>query len=123
MQAGHIKDNTIYHDNLISPQLYLKTNKLNNNLFSLLFNLRNYCGRGIKDNFHGYYNRSIQCDLFNNETDTQDHILKCHAWKQYVQWNQEGVIYEHIYGTLQPKITVTILITALLEVRKLLLEE
>ena len=123
MQAGHIKGNTIYHEDLKNTQLYLKTNRLKNKQVSLLFNLRNQCVRGIKDNFHGYYNHSLKCDLCNNETDTQDHLLKCHVLKQHIQWNHEEVKYKHIYGTLQQQITVTILISALLEVRELLLEE
>ena len=38
MRAGHEKGNTIYHENLTHPQLYLITNKLNNDQVSLLFN-------------------------------------------------------------------------------------
>ena len=123
IQAGHEKGRSMVHKDLLNPQNYLKTNKLNNKQVSLLFNLRNQCVRGIKDNFHGYYNHSLKCDLCNNETDTQDHLLKCHVLKQHIQWNHEEVKYKHIYGTLQQQITVTILISALLEVWELLLEE
>ena len=118
MQAGRIQGNTVYHEDLNNPKLYLKTNRLNNNQVSLLFKLRNWCIRGFKDNFHGYYKHFPKWDICNNETDSQDHVLK-----QNIQWNHDEVKYEHIYGTLQQQITVTILISNLLEVQAVLLKE
>ena len=123
MQAGHEKGNTIYHENLIHPQSYLITNKLNNDQVSLLFNLRTQCVRGIKENFHGHYKLNFKCDLCNNESDTQKHLLECIVLKQHIQWNHDIIKYEHIFGTLQQQITVTILISSLLDVRDKLLEE
>ena len=123
MQAGHQKGNTLYHEDLKHPQPYLITNKLSNSQVSLLFNLRTQCVRGIKDNFHGQNNHNLKCDLCKNETDNQDHLLKCHVLKQHIQWNHEDVKHEHIYGTLQQQIDVTILLSTLLEVRDRLLEE
>ena len=123
MQAGHEKGNTLYYKDLKHPQPYLITNKLSNNQVSLLFNLRTQCVRGIKDNFHGQYNQNLKCDLCKKETDSQDHILKCHVLKQHIRWDHEKVKYEHIHGTLQQQINVTIILCALLELRDRLLEE
>ena len=123
MQAGHQKGNTLYHEDLKRPQTYLMTNKLNNNQVSLLFNLRTQCVRGIKDNFHGQNYQDLKCDLCENEIDTQKHILECHVLKKHVHWNHEEIKYEHIFGTLKQQISVTILISSLLEVRDGLLEE
>ena len=123
MQAGHKKGNTLYHKDLKHPQPYLITNKLSKSLISLLFNLRTQCVRGIKDNFHGQYNQNLKCDLCKKETDSQDHILKCHVLKQHIRWDHEKVKYEHIHGTLQQQINVTIILCALLELRDRLLEE
>ena len=72
---------------------------------------------------HGYYNHSLKCDLYNNETNTHDYLFKCHVLKQHIQGNHEEVKYEHIYGTLQQQITVTIHISALLYVGAVLLGE
>ena len=43
--------------------------------------------------------------------------------KQHIQWNNEEAKYEHIFGTLQEQISVTILLSELLEVKERLLEE
>ena len=123
MQAGHEKGNELYHEDLKHPQSYMLTNKLNNSQVSLLFNMRVQCVRGIKDNFHRQYNNNLKCDLCKNETDNQSHILKCHVLKQHIQWNNEEAKYEHIFGTLQEQISVTILLSELLEVKERLLEE
>ena len=89
MQAGHEKGNTLYDEDLKHPQPYLITNKLSNSQVILLFNLRTQCLRGIKDNFHGQYTHNHKCDLFKKETDSQDHLLKCHVLKQHVHWYHE----------------------------------
>ena len=123
MQAGHQKGNTLYHDNLKQPQSYIMTNKLNNSQVSLLSNLRTQYVRGIKDNFHGQNYQQLECDLCNVEIDTQNHILECHVLKQHIKWNHEDIQYNHIYGTLQQQIKVTILLSSLLEVQDRFLEE
>ena len=93
------------------------TNKLNNSQVILLFNLRTQCVRGIKDNFHGQNYQHLKCDLCENEMDTQKHILECHVLRKHVHWNHEEIKYEHIFGTLKQQISVTILLSSLLEVR------
>ena len=100
MQAGHGKGNTLYHEDLKHPQPYLITNKLSNSKVILLFNLRTQCVRGIKENVHGQYNHNHKHDLCKKETDSQDHLLKCHVLKQHIHWDIEEVKDEHIYGTL-----------------------
>ena len=116
MQAGHEKGNTLYHEDLKHPQPYLITNTLGNSQVSLLFNRRTQC------NFHGQYNHNHKCELCQKKTDSQDHLLKCHALKQHIHWDHEEVKYEHIYGTLQQQIRITILLSSLL-VQDRLLEE
>ena len=123
MQAGHEKGNNMYHENLKQPQSYLLTNKLNNKQASLLFNMRVQCVRGIKENFHKHYNNNLKCDLCKNENDNQNHLLNCQVIKQHIKWNNKTIKYEHIFGTLEEQINVTILLSALLEVRDWLLEE
>ena len=123
MQARHEKGNNMYHENLKQPQSYLLTNKLNNKQASLLFNMRVQCVRGIKENFHKHYNNNLKCDLCKNEIDNQNHLLNCQVIKQHVKLNNKTIKYEHIFGTLEEQITVTILLSALLEVRDWLLEE
>ena len=121
LQANHEKGNQNSHINLRHPQQYLKTNKLTNKQMSLLFNLRCNSVRGIRANFPNQYFGDLQCRVCLKEQDNQPHILQCTGLRKNINVNSE-VLYEHIYGTLEEQIPVTILIFSLLEERDRLLE-
>ena len=55
IQAGHEKGRSMVPKDLLNPQDYLKTNKLNNKQVGLLFNLRCQSLNGISNNFHKLY--------------------------------------------------------------------
>ena len=63
------------------------------------------------------------CDLCKKEVDKQEHILECHILKEHIKWNHENIKYDHIYGSLEQQIDVTILIYNLLDVREKLLDK
>ena len=88
---------------------------------SLLFNLRCNSVRGIRANFPNQYFGDLQCRVCLKEQDNQPHILQCTGLRKNINVNSE-VLYEHIYGTLEEQIPVTILIFSLLEERDRLLE-
>ena len=121
IQASHEKGSLMVHKDLLNPQDYLKTNKLNNKQIGLLFNLRCQSLNGIRDNFHKLYHGDITCRLCLSEIDSQSHLLQCSELKKHIQINHD-IKYEHIYGTLPEQITVTLHIAAILEVRERLLE-
>ena len=56
-----------------------------------------------------------------SDIDSQSHLLQCFELKKHIQINHD-IIYEHIYGTIQEQVTVTLHIEAILEVRERLLE-
>ena len=75
---------------------------------------------GIRDNFHKLYHGDITCRLCLSDIDSQSHLLQCFELKKHIQ--NHDIIYEHIYGTIQEQVTVTLHIAAILEVRERLLE-
>ena len=121
-QSGHEKGNKTPHENLEKPQKYLLTNKLTNKQISLLFNLRCQSERTFKNNFHRHYTGDLNCLMCNTELDSQEHLLMCKELKKHIDINH-NIKYDHIYGSLQEQIEVTILYSSLLEVREQMLEE
>ena len=98
MQAGHEKGRSMVHKDLLNPQNYLKTNKLNNKQVGLLFNLRCQSLNGIRDNFHKLYHGDITCRLCLSNIDSQSHLLQCFELKKHMQINPD-IIYEHTSRT------------------------
>ena len=98
MQAGHEKGRSMVHKDLLNPQNYLKTNKLNNKQVGLLFNLRCQSLNGIRDNFHKLYHGDMTCRLCLSNIDSQSHLLQCFELKKHMQINPD-IIYEHTSRT------------------------
>ena len=63
VQSGHIKVKHIKLSCLNNPQKYLTSKLLNNQMRSLLYNLRSRSVKTIKDNFHEYYKGNVFCPL------------------------------------------------------------
>ena len=112
----------IVFSNIDKPQSYLSSSKLNNTECSLLFNLRCQTVKDIKDNFPSMYARNVLCQLCNDAVDTQKHLLQCAVLSQHIPINP-SIKYEHIFGDIDQQHKVTILISAILEVRDKLLGE
>ena len=119
-QQGHKKAKNVIYSDFTIPQPYLTSALFDNNMSSLLFNLRCRTVKGIKDNFHSYYNNDIACELCGG-TDSQEHILQCHILKTHRPSSNPSV-YSHIFGTVKQQRDVTILFTRLLVERDRLLE-
>ena len=121
LQANHEKGRKIIHMDHTNPKDYLKTNKLTNKQTALLFNLRCNSVRGIRANFSNQFHGDLQCRLCKKEQDNQFHITQFTELRKHIQVNNE-VKYDHISGTLDQQIPITLLISSLLEVRERLLE-
>ena len=121
-QLNHEKGSSSQHENLLKPQKYLLTNKLTSKQKGLLFNLKCQTVRGIRGNFSQMYFGEIQCRLCNSESDSQCHLMLCPVLKRYSSWDQ-NIKYSDIYGTLDDQVKVTNVLSSLLEIRELLLDE
>ena len=88
---------------------------------SLLVKLCCNSVRGIRANFPNQYFGDLQCWVCLKEQDNQSHILQCTGLKKITNVNSE-VCYEHIYGTIDQYIPITIMFFSLLEERDRLLE-
>ena len=89
IQASHKKEETKFHENLLTPQKYLVTKKLTNKQKSLLFILRCQSVRGITQNFSDMYFGDIKCRLCKLDRTSQSHILICKGLKTHFSWNQD----------------------------------
>ena len=121
-QLNHEKGSSSQHENLLKPQKYLLTNKLTSKQKGLLFNLKCQTVKGIRGNFSQMYFGDIQCRLCNSESDSQCHLMLCPVLKRYSSWDQ-NIKYSDIYGTLDDQVKVTNVLSSLLEIRELLLDE
>ena len=122
MQASHQKGKHLHHEHLTGAKNYLTTNELNNKKVSLLINLRCQSVSGVKDNFHQQFRNNLMCELCGKYLDNQVHLLKCQAIRKHIEWDHENIKLDHIYGSLQQQIEITMLIFRFLEVRDRLLE-
>ena len=76
---------------------------------------------GIVNNFHKLHHGDIKCRLCLSVKDSQSHLFQCSELRKHIQINHD-IKYEHMYGTLQEQVTVTLHIAAILGVRERLLE-
>ena len=74
LQKTHEKVKHIEYAQL-KPQPYLKSAMITNEEAKMLTALRSQTVRGIRDNFHSYYENDQQCPLCKSSLDTQEHCL------------------------------------------------
>ena len=73
----HTKVQNITYDGLRRPQQYLTSPKFDNDMCSLLFNLRVKSVNSFRDNFHTMYGKAPVCRLCYISQDSQEHALSC----------------------------------------------
>ena len=120
-QKNHNKINMIKYLDLSKPQPYLLSSEFDNQMCSLLFNIRSRTVNGIKGNFPTLYKDDKQCNLCGQE-DTQEHILKCHMVNAHVA-NPSKCEYSDIFGTPRQQREITLYFDKVLKVRERLLDE
>ena len=119
LQQTHTKICNINYTQLDNPQLYLLHPDFDNEMCSLLFNLRGRTVRNIKDNFHGMYS-SMCCDMCGLSPQNQEHMLECQVLKQHIPRDQ-SIRYEHIYGSVEQQRNIVTLYAKLLKQHEILL--
>ena len=85
--------------------------------------LRSQTLRGIKKNFHTFYKNDIQCQLFKQHTDTQEHCMTCPQLVTMMDEFTSHIRYEHIYGNITEQRDIAQLYIRLIERRDELLGE
>ena len=116
---GLKKVQLIKFEKFIKPQEYLTHEEFDDDMRSLLFNVRCQTVKGIKDHFHGMYD-SYECVLCGYERDGLDHLIECIQLMSVPR--SLNIKYEHIYGTVMQQKEVTRLYCQLLLERERLLQ-
>ena len=76
LKLSHKKVKHISYSGIKKPQPYLFNPKFNNEMCSLLFNLRCEASNYSKDNFDTLYGKTPMCKC-GKAIDTQSHSLEC----------------------------------------------
>ena len=104
---------------LLEEQIFTKKNS------KLLFNMTCQSVKGIRNNFHNFYDENIHCPFkCKNSYDTQAHVLSCpDHLSQYHKNDLNLVQYSDIFGSLLGQSKVIISFQQLMRVSERLLEE
>ena len=117
----HKKVRDIIYDGVRAPQKYLTSSMFNNNMCSLLFNLRCRSENNFKDNFHTLYGQTPLCILCGKFADTQEHALTCeyilNELKDSDLYMLSSIKYEHLFGTLEEQYNITMLYQEIINIR------
>ena len=127
IKGGHKKVKDIKHLSKGGAQEYLKSSKFTNTMRSLLYNLRCKSLKGVKDNFHSQFEDDLSCPFkCFNESDTQQHLLFCEGLIPSLTHSQKDALklvkYSDIFGDINEQANVVRIFTALLRIRKRLLD-
>ena len=106
-------------------QQYLKSSKLSNSEYEILFALRSHTLRGFKANSASSHINSMFCPLLckDSSQDDQDHLLVCQSILAQLQDTEakaaQGIQYKDIYGSLESQKSGVQIFARLLSVRLL----
>ena len=108
----HIKVKHIKYSGRRQPQPYLTSHKFDNNMASLLFNLRCSSINDFKDNFHTLYGKSPHCKMLCGKgIDSQRHALSCKAILEKLSSSELDIMnqlsYSHLFGTIGEQLIIT----------------
>ena len=103
VKLTHTKVKHIPYSGARKPQPYLTNQKFNNEMCSVLFNLRCESTNQFKYNFHSLYGKTHLCKC-GKANDTQSHALACEFVKTELTQNElnmlNNVKYVDIYGSV-----------------------
>ena len=113
-QEKHIKVKHIKYSGLRQPQPYLTSQKFDNDMTSLLFNLRCSSVNEFKDNFHTQYGKYPPCKLLGGKgIDSQRHALVCPAILRKLTHEELNLInqlnYSFLVGSIEEQLQITII--------------
>ena len=122
----HKKVKHIEYDGKRKAQKYLVSHKFNNELSSLLFNLRCSSVNSFKDNFHSQYGQLPPCLMCKKYVDSQEHALECEGIRKELTWKEANQItiikYNHLYGGPEEQLKITQIFHKILIIRQRLQE-
>ena len=121
-QYAHKKIKYIVY-NKLETQEYIKSPKITNKEAEILTALRSQTLRGIRSNFHTFYQSDIQCRLCGESPDTQEHCMNCPEILARLNHIERHIKNEHIFGQIQEQKEVAVLYKKLQSLRDDLLKE
>ena len=115
----------IVYDGKRNPQPYLLNSNFNNELCSLLFNLRCKSVNTFRDNFHSLYGQEPSCRLCMKFQDSQEHALVCEVIKKELTQkeleNLNQTEYSHLFGNIEEQHDITKMFQIIISTRERLL--
>ena len=118
----HIKVKHIDYSGLRKPQPYLLSHKFDNDMSSMLFNLRCSSINDFKDNFHTLYGNLPPCKMLCGKgIDSQRHALSCKAILEKLSLPELETMnqlrYSHLYGSISEQENITMMFSRILQIR------
>ena len=121
----HTKVMNIEYDGKRTPQPYLLNHNFDNEMCSLLFNLRCKSVNTFRDNFHTWYGKEPPCRLCLSYQDSQEHALVCEVIKKELKQNEIEILkksyYTQIYGNIEDQLNITRMYQLIISIRERLL--
>ena len=123
-QAKHIKVKHIDYGHRRTPQKYLLSPNFNNEMVSLLYNLRCQSVNEFRDNFHTMHGQAPLCKHCDLHIDSQELSLSCGKVRENMTTTEllelNSVKYEDIFGNEEQQLKITKVFQWILRVRKAL---
>ena len=120
-KKNHKKVKHIEYDGSRQPQKYLLSNKFDNEMCSLLMNLRCRSVNTFKDNFHSQFGQEPPCKLCEKYIDSQEHALKCESILKELTVKELEVIkfseYDQLFGGVEEQYNITKVFLTILSIR------
>jgi hypothetical protein len=120
VKLTHTKVKHIPYSGERKPQSYLTNKKFNNEMCSVLFNLRCESTNQFKDNFHSIYGKTHMCKC-GKAIDTQSHALACELVKRELTQNELDILnnvkYSDVYGSVDQQYSITKIFQRILQIR------
>jgi hypothetical protein len=121
----HTKVQHISYDGIRRPQKYLTSPNFNNEMSSLLYNLRCKSVNSFRDNFHTMYGKAPVCRLFYSFHDSQEHALSCKVIIANLTQPERAMLnetkYVHLFGNVGAQEKVTRIFQIIISLREKLL--
>ena len=119
----HIKVKHIQYSGQRLPQAYLTNPKFDNEMCSLLLNLRCSSVNDFMDNFHSLYGKTPPCKTLCGENiDSQSHALACKSVLRKLTQTEVNLIkqveYSDLFGSVDQQYQITSIYKRIIEVRK-----
>ena len=121
----HTKVMNIEYDGIRTPQPYLLNHNFDNEMCSLLFNLRCKSVNNFRDNFHTWYGKEPPCRLCLSYQDSQEHALVCEVIRKELKQNEIELLnksyYSQVYGNIEDQLNITRMYQLIISIRERLL--